>query len=466
MNTQAYFDNIAEQIVKRLQMAQQSIHIAVAWFTDASLFEILCSKSQQGIHIQLILMNDEINNFCGINYNSLVKAGGQVWKVGNENDNLMHNKFCIIDREIIINGSYNWTNRAKQNHESITIIEDRELASQFIEEFLFLKKSYFGESPETDIIDYAQICIRLETLKNGILLNDNEDIEYQLQKIKKLIVSPTDKSTSIIWDIVKNTEKQNYSTAVAEINDFVGKFRTLTVYVDSEIAAMRLEIKALGLQISSLEDEKNEIEKLLFAFNNRYVLELGELMRKILFLQKEKLKEEAGKDETKAKEAEEAESDYEEFYQSYEESKDEHIAELTENQQTELKQKYRKASKLCHPDRVNEKQSIQAKIMFQNLKNAYERNDLQTVSQILTDLEKGIFSERASEINEKQELFATITQLRANRDNLEQIVVIMKQSTTYQMIIEIQDWDKYFHEKKTRLKEELEQLSGDKIGSY
>ena len=195
MNTQAYFDNIAEQISKRLQKSQQSVFIAVAWFTDSSLFKLLCEKSQQGVQIQLMLMNDEINNSCGINYDLLVKSGGKVWKVGNESENLMHNKFCVIDNEIIVSGSYNWTNRAKQNHESITIIEDKELATQFIEEFLFLKKSYFGDSPETIVMDYAQICIRLETLKNVILLNDNDDIDYQLRKIKKMIVNPNDTST-------------------------------------------------------------------------------------------------------------------------------------------------------------------------------------------------------------------------------------------------------------------------------
>ena len=141
MNTQAYFNHIAEQITQQLQKAQQSVHIAVAWFTDASLFELLCKKSKQGVRIQLMLMNDEINNTCGIDYNLLVKAGGKVWKAGNENENLMHNKFCIIDGEIVINGSYNWTNKAKQNHESITVIEDKGLASQFIDEFFFLKKN-------------------------------------------------------------------------------------------------------------------------------------------------------------------------------------------------------------------------------------------------------------------------------------------------------------------------------------
>jgi len=458
MNTQAYFENIAKEMIKKLQKAQQSVFIAVAWFTDASLFELLCKKAKQGVRVQLMLMNDEINNSCGINYNLLISAGGKVWKVGNEENTLMHNKFCVIDKEIVINGSYNWTNKAKQNHESITIIEDKELATQFIEEFLFLRKTYFGDSLETDIIDYAQICIRLETLKDVILLNDSEDIDYQLQKIKKLILSTSDASVSVVWEIIKDTEKRNYSIAVSGINDFVSKFRTLTTYVDSEIVAIRLEIKALGIQVSSLEDEKNEIEKLLFAFNNRYILELGELLRKILYIRKENLKEDAQQDETKTEEAEEAQADYDDFNQSYEESKNEHINELTEKQQGDLKQKYRKATKLCHPDVVNELQREQAKIVFQNLKSAYDKNDLETVSQILYDLEQGMFSGKVSEISEKQELIAAVKQLRINRDKLELNLIKLKESSIYKTIIEIFDWNNYFSEKRIRLGKELERL--------
>ena len=39
----------------------------------------------------------------------------------------------------MIHGSYNWTNNAKYNNESITITESRELAEEFAEQFIKLK---------------------------------------------------------------------------------------------------------------------------------------------------------------------------------------------------------------------------------------------------------------------------------------------------------------------------------------
>ena len=39
-----------------------------------------------------------------------------------EGDQLMHHKFCVIDRSTVITGSYNWSFRAQENEENITVI--------------------------------------------------------------------------------------------------------------------------------------------------------------------------------------------------------------------------------------------------------------------------------------------------------------------------------------------------------
>ena len=54
--------------------------------------------------------------------------------------NIMHNKYCIIDSKIIINGSYNWTKKANYNNETITINESKELAEKFLKNFMNIWK--------------------------------------------------------------------------------------------------------------------------------------------------------------------------------------------------------------------------------------------------------------------------------------------------------------------------------------
>jgi len=142
MRTQAYFENIADRISEELSRAQSSIVIAVAWFTDALLFEILCKKASEQVIVELLLMNDDINRNSGINYTRLINAGGKVWWFSDKegHDTLMHNKFCVIDRNIVFNGSYNWTNMARFNHESIIIISgDNDLTADFLLQFQNLK---------------------------------------------------------------------------------------------------------------------------------------------------------------------------------------------------------------------------------------------------------------------------------------------------------------------------------------
>ena len=87
----------------------------------------------------------------------------------------------------------------------------------------------------------------------------------------------------------------------------------------------------------------------------------------------------------------EAEEDYNTYHEEFESSKNEEIAKLTEDEQKELKSKYRKASKLCHPDLVSDEQKELATKLFAELSDAYERNDLEKVREILENLELGNF---------------------------------------------------------------------------
>jgi phosphatidylserine/phosphatidylglycerophosphate/cardiolipin synthase-like enzyme len=52
----------------------------------------------------------------------------------------MHHKFCIIDLKTVVHGSYNWTNKARWNKETVSIDNSRELAEKFATEFVALVK--------------------------------------------------------------------------------------------------------------------------------------------------------------------------------------------------------------------------------------------------------------------------------------------------------------------------------------
>ena len=340
------------------------------------------------------------------------------------------------------------------------MIQDKELALQFVNEFYTIKQHYFGGQSEK-MVDNVKLCIRLEALKNVILLEDEEDISYQVLKLKKVLPAH-DEQFLAVRQIVRETELKHYGSVVAQINEYVSKQRAISIYVDTEITAMHLEVKMLGLQISSLEDEKTEIEKMLYLFKLRHDRELGGLIVELLKLRHGKLKEKAKQDDKKRKEAEEAERDYSEYQKSYEESSLKKIAPLNETEEIELKIKFRKATKLCHPDVVNESQKEHAEIVFRALKEAYDNNNVQKIRDILSDLEQGVFAERSETISEKTELQAMVMQLRRRRDELEHALVELKKSETYRTVSQIDNWDNYFEDIKKQLEKDLEGIKEEK----
>ena len=104
---------IQNAIQKELFKAQSSIRIAVAWFTNDLLFQPLLLKLSTGVKVEIILNKDNIN--CSkeneIDFDRFVEYGGVLrW---NTTKQLLHDKFCIIDDNVVIAGSYNWTK--KQN---------------------------------------------------------------------------------------------------------------------------------------------------------------------------------------------------------------------------------------------------------------------------------------------------------------------------------------------------------------
>jgi hypothetical protein len=135
----AHFQNIRFSIIQELKKAKVSLKVAVYWFTNQELFDILCQKQIEGVQVELIIHNDYINNRdSGLPFDVFIEAGGNFYF--SDDNNPMHNKFCIIDKLVLINGSYNWTYYAEsKNRENVLIIKDEyEIIDAFEAEFLKL----------------------------------------------------------------------------------------------------------------------------------------------------------------------------------------------------------------------------------------------------------------------------------------------------------------------------------------
>lgn len=448
MQTEAIFENIAERIEQEISKAQKSIFIAVAWFTNKNLFNELLKKARNGCSVYILISDDSINKNCQIEFNRLAINHSRVYWVGNGDSELMHNKFCVIDYNIVITGSYNWSYRAQSNFENVIITtNDTILAEQFISEFNHIRKLYYPNEPKDEnIFPISKIIKRLEILKNYILLEDIEELSKETAKLLEYNFN------NDLDEIIEYVRKEEFAAAIIKIQEFISKNQQLAIWNDLEIAALKFEIKNLENQLNAFDNEKIELEKVLIEFQHRHTSELGAIILEILQLRKIKFISDKAK-------FDEAEDDERQYKQQVDEEKEREIYELTEEEKIILKKTFRKATVLCHPDKVSDEMKEAAQSVFIELKDAYDANDLKKVSNILNDLERGNYFKYKSEtVLEADLLKIAIAKLRKQIKTLETEILIIKQSETFKTITNIEDWDEYFRITKAKLKNELEEL--------
>lgn len=174
---EAYFSNIQNVIMNELDRAQCSIKIAVAWLTNAALLDCITQKSKDGVHVDIVMNNDEINNNKSSKkylYNLLRNCCRLHWIQYPE---LMHQKFCIIDSKTLINGSYNWTFKAeKLNRENIIVLNDAVVVRAFEREFANLCSLYPSCS---DVPPTGPSNIPYDELKKIKRMEENSNSNYE-----------------------------------------------------------------------------------------------------------------------------------------------------------------------------------------------------------------------------------------------------------------------------------------------
>jgi hypothetical protein len=456
MQTQAYFTDISEHIANELEAANESIYVAVAWFTDKSLFRILCRKASEDMDVQLIVMDDDITQNFGLDYSLLEDAGGRVYMVdGGPMGNTMHNKFCVIDGKTTITGSYNWSIKAQNNHENITITTDNSsLAASFEDEFNRIKVRYHGKDPLKPF-DFKVVANRLKIIDNLIQLEETGEINDHLKKLKAFQL------TTEVENILGLLDALLFSEASAAINDYLQKASAIAAYQDADAEHLRWEIRYLEIEIITLETEKASILKVISDFVYSYNLTFGEMLLEILKLKKEKLKA-AGFD-NKSKRFQKAEEAYRQQEQSFEQAKEETHFELDQDELADIKAKYRKACTLCHPDKFEDEISkAKATEVFIELQKAYQINDLNRVSEILDNLEKGIFDIGSGQhSNSNQSLQQRVQYHRQRLDELTKELNYLRSDKTYREILSIDNMDSFFETEKRRLEYELKQLKNE-----
>lgn len=217
---EAYFDNIRSTIIPLLEQSTKEVSIAMAWFTSAELFSELIKCLKRGVKVGLVLLDSPINFMeYAPDFNEFIKTGGRL-HIASSELGLMHHKFCVIDRKIVITGSYNWTYYAEtRNVENILITDDVKVIDQFAQEFNRL----IGQLQDAqDAPRYT--WDKLESMENV----DFAAINYESEQISHIFNRPVRKvmetKTQVFVTELKHIPKAAYNIGLLAIDDNNAEF--------------------------------------------------------------------------------------------------------------------------------------------------------------------------------------------------------------------------------------------------
>lgn len=459
MELEAHFFNIHKVVIKHLELAHTEIVAAIAWFTDREIFDVLCNKARSGIKVSLALIGDEINRGPGgLNFYRLTNVGGHVVFLppGSRDEPTMHHKFCVIDGNKVITGSYNWSQKARSNDENITVVSDSaDFANRFLDTFSNLLVRVGHGTPVVADSDAARR--RLEMIRHLILLGEQAEVSTHLGKLRPVA------DALQISRIIRALDNGEYKAALEYIGDYLRKTTALVASEYVDIARLRFQLESLELRLESLTDEKAELERLLITFNRRYDDALGDLIQSILKARAEQARQLAAerKNANERKAAEEAEAAYEDYSRQHEEmQRAEPQPKLAEEDERELKSLYRKACSLCHPDKMPVEKKEAAHRVFVTLQEAYKSNNLAGVRDIYEMLKNGGLPEtRSSTLSEAEMLRAATAELEYTINQIVSELKALHDSDGARLMTTAgpteADWQTYFVNQRKVLEKEL-----------
>lgn len=126
-------DACADKLIRKIDSAKSSLYVAIYSLTLDGISDALIRAKNRGVEVKVIFDSDQSKNAASDDE----RMGNEGVKVAYRNGSgYMHNKFTIIDMNVVATGSFNYSNNADtRNEENLVFIESRGLAESFKQNF-------------------------------------------------------------------------------------------------------------------------------------------------------------------------------------------------------------------------------------------------------------------------------------------------------------------------------------------
>ncbi len=160
-----YVGGIENQLAAAIDGVQRTLDIAAFEWNLPLLTQAVIRAHQRGVRVRMVTDNEH-----GLNDNAslipqLVQAGIPV--VDDNRSGLMHNKFMIMDSQVVWTGSWNYTvNDTYRNNNNAIVIRAQKIVQNYQAEFneMFVDRQFGVRSPQnTPNVSFVQNNITIQT---------------------------------------------------------------------------------------------------------------------------------------------------------------------------------------------------------------------------------------------------------------------------------------------------------------
>jgi ribosome-binding protein aMBF1 (putative translation factor) len=291
-------------------------------------------------------------------------------------------------------------------------------------------------------------------MRQLIEIGDTDTLSTILTKTKEADNAQTFK---YLWNALDN---QRFDDALILIEDAERQARQVVVQYNPIVSALKVELHFQENELAFLVADRDEMVKKIEQFEIRYTSVMGDLLDEMLFLRKEKLAIQAKMDKRLQKQFEEAEAEYNSFHEAHKSPIKGILYALNEDEQRELKTLYRRASMICHPDRVADDYKEKAVAMFTELHEAYLSNDIKKM-RILTELleKTGQFEPKSNYLDTAEALKAQIDWVVSEKEKTEEEIQHLHGSQAYFTVESVgENWMAYLNNLAENMKNQIGEL--------
>lgn len=133
--------NCAQQLIALIGTANSSIHIMIYEFSNTAIAQALVQAKERGVDVKVIMDGSEATT-DNVAVLPILNQSGIPLKIYTPLNGILHDKIAIIDGEVVVTGSYNWSYSADDfNDENLLVLRSTSLAAQYEADFQTLWNS-------------------------------------------------------------------------------------------------------------------------------------------------------------------------------------------------------------------------------------------------------------------------------------------------------------------------------------